>query len=116
MKITKSQLKQIIKEELDEGRVKERWGLRRDIVNMLAEYLGVGSEKAERIFQEKFGDSNEQEYVFVVANADSDPYGDPGRVTIKGIFRTEEEAKRHTSSPVEDEVVKFPLGELFFWP
>ena len=78
MKITKTQLKQLIKEEL--------------------------------------GGSNEQEYVFVVANADSDPYGDPGRVTIKGIFRTEEEAKRHTSSPVEDEVVKYPLGELFFWP
>ncbi len=51
MKITKSQLKKIIKEELDEGRVKERWGLRRDIVNMLAEYLGVTIGEAELIFR-----------------------------------------------------------------
>ena len=78
--------------------------------------MKITKSQLKRIIKEELGDSNEQEYVFVVANADSDPYGDPGRVTIKGIFRTEEEAKRHTSSPVEDEVVKFPLGELFFWP
>jgi hypothetical protein len=53
MKITKTQLKQIIKEELREGRVKERWGLRQEIVNMLAEYLGITIGEAELIFREK---------------------------------------------------------------
>ena len=52
MKITKSRLKQVIKEELREGRVKERWGLRQDIVNMLAEYLGVTIGEAELVFRE----------------------------------------------------------------
>tara|TARA_R110000824_G_scaffold28652_7_gene96067 strand:+ start:4135 stop:4302 length:168 start_codon:yes stop_codon:yes gene_type:complete len=51
MKITKAQLKQIIKEELDEGRVKERYGLRQEIISMLAEYFDVEQEEAELIFR-----------------------------------------------------------------
>ncbi len=38
-------------EELDEGRVKDRWGLRQDIVSMLAEYLGVKPEEADSILR-----------------------------------------------------------------
>ena len=76
--------------------------------------MKITKSQLKRIIKEELGDSNEQEYVFVVANADSDPYGDPGRVTIKGIFRTKEEAS--SLAALEDEVVKFPLGELFFWP
>ena len=54
MKITKSQLKQVIKEELNtlnEGRVKEMWAERQDIVNALAEYFDVDAEAADLMFR-----------------------------------------------------------------
>ena len=61
MKITKSQLKQVIKEELNtlnEGRVKEKWAelqdkgqARQDIVNALAEYFDVTVGEAELMFR-----------------------------------------------------------------
>tara|TARA_R110002020_G_scaffold105444_4_gene245995 strand:- start:998 stop:1393 length:396 start_codon:yes stop_codon:yes gene_type:complete len=38
-------------EELDEGRVKERYGLRQEIISMLAEYFDVEQEEAELIFR-----------------------------------------------------------------
>lgn len=55
MKLTKAQLKQIIKEELNEvsggpgGR--DVLALRQEIVNMLAEYLGVTIGEAELAFR-----------------------------------------------------------------
>ena len=55
MKITKTQLKQIIKEELDEGlggpSAQTRLALRQKIVNMLAEYFDVTIGEAELIFR-----------------------------------------------------------------
>ena len=56
MKITKSQLKQVIKEELNtlnEGRVKEKWAERQDIVNALAEYFDVTVGEAELMFRKR---------------------------------------------------------------
>jgi len=55
MKITKSQLRQLVKEELDEGlggpRGRAGLALRQKIVNMLAEYFDVTIGEAELIFR-----------------------------------------------------------------
>ena len=53
MKITKSQLKQIIKEELDEGRVKERWGRVRDLNIQIGDIIEAETPEERDQLQDK---------------------------------------------------------------